>query len=42
MGVLKTPDYAAGSMTIAKTMAESDAMTIVGGGTPHLPLKWRE
>lgn len=32
MGVFENPDYAAGSMTIAKAMAESDAMTIVGGG----------
>ena len=32
MGVFENPDFAAGTLAIATAMAESDAITIIGGG----------
>lgn len=32
MGVFEIPEFAKGTLAIAKAMAESDAITIVGGG----------
>ena len=32
MGVFENPTLAAGTLAVAKAMAESDAVTIIGGG----------
>ena len=32
MGVFENPTLAAGTMAVAKAMADSDATTIIGGG----------
>ena len=40
MGVFEFPKFAAGTVAIAQTLAETNATTIIGGGDSVAAVKW--